>query len=266
MKKTGRIHKIAISVFCIVLIAAFVVIYTFHNQIQFDTQTIQSLNDRIINATNQILGLQNQVANLNNEVSAKESTIETLSQKLGYAQSEVQSLTPVIKSYYATAVGPDGKGEVTPIQVKIINGTGAISVDINNVDFLTGVQESVRTAVSVAETYTHTSLSSKDIVVSFTNSEPYIVALDGPSAGAAITATIIAAIENKTVDSSVLVTGTINSDGRIGQVGDVAIKAVAARDFGASVFLVPSGQGTVVDGIQVTEVATISDAVSRILK
>lgn len=266
MKKNNRSYKITISILCIVLIAAFVVVYIFYNQIQFDTQTIHNLNDRIINATNQILDLQNQVANLNNEVNAKESAIETLSQKLGYAQSEVQSLTPVIKSYYATAVGPDEKGEVTPIQVKIINGTGAISVDINNVDFLTGVQESVRTAVSVAETYTQTSLNNRDIVVSFTNNEPYIVALDGPSAGAAVTTTIIAAIENKTMDSNILVTGTINSDGRIGQVGDVAIKAAAARNFGASVFLVPAGQGTVVDGIQVKEVATINDAVSQILK
>jgi predicted S18 family serine protease len=41
-------------------------------------------------------------------------------------------------------------------------------------------------------------------------------------------------------------TGTINSDGSIGEVGGVPYKALAAAEVGARVVLVPEGLGTVV--------------------
>ena len=39
-----------------------------------------------------------------------------------------------------------------------------------------------------------------------------------------------------------MITGTINSDGTIGPVGEVVAKAKAAKDVGATIFLVPEGQ------------------------
>jgi predicted S18 family serine protease len=40
-----------------------------------------------------------------------------------------------------------------------------------------------------------------------------------------------------------MITGTINSDGTIGDVGAVSAKASVAKDAGATLFLVPQGQG-----------------------
>jgi len=51
-------------------------------------------------------------------------------------------------------------------------------------------------------------------------------------------------MENKSLRSDVMMTGSINSDGTIGKVGGVLAKAEAAKDIGAKVFIVPSGEGT----------------------
>ena len=40
-----------------------------------------------------------------------------------------------------------------------------------------------------------------------------------------------------------MVTGTINEDGTIGEVGGVLQKAKAAKELGAKLFLVPKGEG-----------------------
>lgn len=68
--------------------------------------------------------------------------------------------------------------------------------------------------------------------------------IEGPSAGAALTISTIAALEGKQLNHSVMITGTINPDGTIGPVGGIPAKASAAKDSGAQLFLVPQGQGT----------------------
>ena len=65
----------------------------------------------------------------------------------------------------------------------------------------------------------------------------------GPSAGAALTIATIAALKHDSIRSDVVITGTINADGTIGQIGGVLEKAQAAKDIGAKLFLVPVGQG-----------------------
>ena len=67
--------------------------------------------------------------------------------------------------------------------------------------------------------------------------------IEGPSAGAALTLATIAALENKSVNSSVVITGTINLDGSVGPVGGILAKAKVSKDAGAKLFLVPEGQG-----------------------
>ena len=64
----------------------------------------------------------------------------------------------------------------------------------------------------------------------------------GPSAGAALAVATIAAIEQKSVKSDVAITGTIESNGSIGQIGGVLEKADAAGQAGIKLFLVPKGQ------------------------
>ena len=53
---------------------------------------------------------------------------------------------------------------------------------------------------------------------------------------------IIAGLENKTLDKNVMITGTINENGTIGQAGGVFEKALAAKSSNIQTFLVPKGQ------------------------
>lgn len=251
--------KVIIIVLAVAIVGSFYFNYIFYNQLGIDAKEIDMLNSSIADLAKTIAGLDSQI-------SEKDATIQIFSNKLGLAQNEISVLTPRIENYYVAAVGPNNEGEISPLEVKIINGTGAISVDVNNVDVLEGVQESVRTAASVAESYTGISLGNKDIVISFINTQPYVISVDGPSAGAAMTTTIIAALLNRTMNTKVLMTGTMNSDGTIGQVGDVATKAIAAQSFGANVFLVPAGQSVTVSNLQVKTISTINDAVNRVIE
>ena len=125
--------------------------------------------------------------------------------------------------------------------------------------------------------------------------------LGGPSAGAAMTIATIAAIEGKEVRGDVAITGTIEQDGSVGFVGGIVEKMEAAAQKGVKLFLVPKGQAKLTTyervveeqrrggfvfqrvryvpktidlneyakselGIEVREVATISEAAGYLLK
>jgi uncharacterized protein len=133
-------------------------------------------------------------------------------------------------------------GEIGKVYVELKEGTG--NVLVNTDPFIEpDTQYSVREAVEVAENFTKTTISNKDIVISF---EINGTLIEGPSAGAASTVAIIAALEGKSVRQDVAVTGTIEEGGVIGQVGGVFEKAVAAEKNNMTVFLVPYGQEKVV--------------------
>lgn len=68
--------------------------------------------------------------------------------------------------------------------------------------------------------------------------------IGGPSAGLAFTLGIIDDLTNGDITGgkTIAVTGTINPDGSVGDVGGVAQKAVAVRKAGAVAFLVPQGE------------------------
>ena len=82
-----------------------------------------------------------------------------------------------------------------------------------------------------------------------------------------MTLATIAAIQGKTPRKDILITGTINDDHTIGQIGSPRAKALAAKDAGAVMFLVPVGQAVDVGniGIEVREVGTIEDAMAYVL-
>ncbi len=78
---------------------------------------------------------------------------------------------------------------------------------------------------------------------------PFPVAIDsegiiGPSAGLAFTLGLLDELDRSELSAGrrVAATGTMAVDGSVGQVGGVAQKAVAAREAGASLFLVPTGE------------------------
>ncbi|MBI3640472.1 MAG: hypothetical protein HY223_09205 [Thaumarchaeota archaeon] len=172
---------------------------------------------------------------------------QTVSHTSNYTSSE---------SIEAVAVKPvlenDGIFETTTYQgivmkiiVEIRDGSGLVLV---NTAIPTGVdfQTSAKTAVMVAQKITNIDLSKKDVIFSISSeNNQELQAVDGGSAGGAMTVLLSSEILGKTLNDKVLMTGTIQDDGTIGKIGGAAEKADAAGKYGAKIFLVPQGQATV---------------------
>ncbi len=159
---------------------------------------------------------------------------------------EIREPLPVSETMYASsnivAVSSyDNSGVLGFAEIEIHPGKGRILLNTN--PFVEpDTQQSAEIAAGVASAFTEKNLSDRDIILSFNITGELV---GGPSAGASITAAMIAAIENRPVNKSIAVTGTIEPDSSIGQVGGILEKAQAAADLGIELFLVPEGQGTV---------------------
>jgi PDZ domain-containing protein len=97
--------------------------------------------------------------------------------------------------------------------------------------------------------------------------------IGGPSAGLAFALTIVDVLttEDLTRGHHVAVTGTIDSDGRVGPVGGVEFKVVAAEREGADVFLVPAievdqARRAATDKVKVIGVETLEGALAQLRK
>ncbi len=88
--------------------------------------------------------------------------------------------------------------------------------------------------------------------------------IGGGSAGAAMTIAMIAAMEGRNISKEVLITGTIEETHIIGKVGAVKEKAIAAKEWGAKMFIVPIGQNVSVPGLDIKETFTAEEALSYI--
>jgi len=180
-------------------------------------------------------------------VSKMEEGSETTAVNTGPAGSgtPTQSSSYFVKPVYGRAVilmpaiDNNGNGVVTSLKVESAEGEGRTLVNINQLIFWTDTQQSIQTAKDVAQNYTGYDLSNADIIYTINASA---TVLEGPSAGAALTIATVAALRNATPDPHVMITGTIEPDGTIGQVGGVLEKAQAAKAAGATLFLVPDGQ------------------------
>jgi PDZ domain-containing protein len=97
--------------------------------------------------------------------------------------------------------------------------------------------------------------------------------IGGPSAGLMFALGIMDKVG--TVDLTkgrfVAGTGTIDTTGKVGPIGGIQLKMIAAKDKGASVFLAPAGNCADVrkatpSGLKVVKVSTLHDAVQDLLK
>ncbi len=134
------------------------------------------------------------------------------------------------------AVDDKGNGLSTYLVVEVMPGSGRTLVDIDNLLFWADTQQNIRTAKRVAANITGLDINKYDFIYSIYANATVI---GGESAGAAITVATIAALENKRLNESVMITGTINHDGSIGPVGEIIAKAKAAKQSGSKLFLVP---------------------------
>lgn len=95
----------------------------------------------------------------------------------------------------------------------------------------------------------------------------------GPSAGLMFSLGIIAKLtpDDLTGGKFVAGTGTIDEEGRVGQIGGISMKTVGARARGAEYFLTPKGNCAVAaedvpDGLKLVKVDTIGDALTSLEK
>lgn len=151
-----------------------------------------------------------------------------------------KTLTATVPIVAVTASGD--KGVLSNAVVEISPGKGRLLLNTN--PFVEpDTQQSIETARTIAQQFTHFSLADKDVIYSIENSQAQLVG--GPSAGGAFTVATIAAIENKTIKPDVAMTGTIEANGSIGKIGGVIEKAQAASEAGKKLFLVPIGQSKI---------------------
>lgn len=156
-----------------------------------------------------------------------------------------EAIIPIVATYQIGGwLQSELRGVVMGADVELRDGEGRVLVDtVPRIGI--DIQTSVRTAVMVAEEVTGISLSGTDVILTITSDQESDV-VDGPSAGGAITVALISAIKNETLTDGALMTGTINSDGSIGQVGGIPEKALAAAKKGCERFYVPIGQSNIV--------------------
>lgn len=201
------------------------------------------------------------------------------------------------KTVYNKIVAVDsfGKGASAELVTELRPGTGLVLVNINNVlaDFNT--QYSARAAVQAAKNLTRIDLSNVDIIFNIKTNANVI---GGQSAGSTMAVAVVAGLLNKTINPSVIMTGSIKEDGTVGEAGAIKEKAHAAKEANATMFLVPVGLGSEVKsykrekecghykdyeyceinyvedkqqigkdfGIEIVEVATLEDAVKYYLE
>ncbi len=93
----------------------------------------------------------------------------------------------------------------------------------------------------------------------------------GPSAGLMLTLGILDLVGDEDLTGGALVagTGTIDVDGRVGPIGGIPLKMVAARDIDADFFLVPAenceeARSAADPGFPLAKVATLDDALTAL--
>lgn len=236
----------------LVLLASSVIIY---QQFEYQNKVIQELTEYSQYQKMRIADLELQLniteEELKNEIVIKEEF-----------EKELLVLKKISRSNYAVVgIDPQGNGVVIPLEVTIKNGNGSLFLDVTNILFDETLQSSVQMSIQTASEISGSDLKTKDIMISLdapTGSRNTEIA--GGSGGAAMTIAIIAAMEEYNLSRDVLITGTIERRHIIGEVGFVKEKAIAAREEGAKVFIVPSGQRERVMGLDIVEALTIEEA------
>lgn len=231
--------------------------FVFFYQSPVEGEQVQEMQERINSLEKENERLETQVTQDNQSLQSYASQLELYRNRVFELQNGSQTC-PVSVEGFATLQGPavfqkiqneqsgpfirqsvSEEGALINISVEIQPGKGRVLVQTTP---LMGVvfQDAANTAVFVAEDETGRQLSSSDIIFSI-NAEDKIPGVDGPSAGALMTLLTISAIENSTLNDSITLTGTIDNEGNIGEIGGVLEKAKAAEAGGKTLFLLPRG-------------------------
>lgn len=263
MPANNRSLKYIILFLSVLLVASSLYLY---GQIKLQDETISTLSVISENQKQTIALLEQNISRLEQNLSVTEKSLKNETQTKKSLEKEIINLTVVAKSDYSVmAVDENNKGHLIPLEIIIKSGKGNLFLNVANVLFDETLQSSAQTAILVAREVSRKSLFDKDVLINIEAPvQAQKISISGGSAGAAMTLTAMAAMQDKTIRNDVLITGTIREDHTIGRVGAPRAKALAAKENGAVMFLVPAGQKSEVGdvGIEVKEVATIEDAAS----
>ncbi|MBI4018265.1 MAG: hypothetical protein HY368_01525, partial [Candidatus Aenigmarchaeota archaeon] len=134
----------------------------------------------------------------------------------GIYVSSLQAEKPAVVSYsngerevvtYLPAVDTRGNGVIGLLRTSVKPGKGGVSVDIANVLSYLDTQQSAKIAADVARDYTGVDTASLDITYAI---EVNATAVEGTSAGAAMAVSVVAALQNRSLNNTVMMTGTIS--------------------------------------------------------
>lgn len=271
MSNNIRLLKTVTIILSVLLIASTVLLYEDNEKINTQNRTINELTSLSESQKEKITQLGLAISNfeiklsaLETNLSRTEASLKNETQTRQKLEAEIINLTMVAKSEYGVlAVDETDRGHVIGLEVVVKDGKSNLFINVANVVVDATLQSSAQTAIHVARDVTKTSLTDKDILINIKSEEPgQTLIISGGSAGAAMTLAAMAAMQGKTLRKDVLITGTINFDHTIGRIGAARAKALAAKENGAVLFLVPQEQKSEVGdvGIEVREVKDIEDA------
>lgn len=130
------------------------------------------------------------------------------------------------------------QGVIVDLDLTITDGSGKVFIEtypLSQID----TQISLRVAKIIACKISEKYCPAKDFAYSLKTTTPVVA---GPSAGAAMALLTWASLENKKLNTDIIMTGTINSGGAVGIVGSVKEKIKAAEDAGLKKVLIPRGE------------------------
>jgi len=240
----------------VISLAANAYFVLFEEQPSFEEGQIQEMQTHINSLETENENLKTQINQNNESLQSYASQLESYRKRVFELENGSQ-MCPAGVEGFATLQGPavfqkvklersgpfirenvSEEGALLNISVEIRPGKGRVLVQTTP---LMGVvfQDAANTAVFVAENKTGRQMSSSDIIFSITAPDE-TPGVDGPSAGALMTLLTISAIDNNTkLKKSTTLTGTIDNEGNVGQIGGVLEKAQAAKAGGKTLFLIP---------------------------
>ncbi len=170
-----------------------------------------------------------------------------------------QSLSNKIRySYMKIPAVMDNSSAFVIAHLYIMPGKGNIFLNVKDTLIDDDTQQSIRKAIDYATKHENVDKNKYDYFITI-NSNAAV--LTGPSAGATFTILTISALRNKIPKQDVMMTGTISNTGRIGLSGKVYEKAIAAKNAGAKIFLVPKGLSKEYQVIQQEECSNYGEKV-----
>lgn len=153
--------------------------------------------------------------------------------------------------------GEEDTGKLVTVTVTSLPGDG-VYLNVENVNMRATTQASIKNAnTAVKNSSVPPRYNAVAVELDVPSEWDYV---SGGSAGLPIAVAIASTHPDYRLNESVVLTGGIDSEGRVQSVEYVREKAIAARENGKDTIVVPPGQKVDVDGIQVVVAVTLEDA------